>query len=463
MSRRGDEARPVVSVAGPRPLRRRDVLTGIGAGALTLAGCGVGAGADSVNAQGPLPRASGPVKLTYWAWLKDLQGVCDLWNVKNPAVQVEAVWSGAGNAGGYTKMFAALAAGGGADIAQVEFQLLPSFLLQNGLVDLSRYGFGDYRSQYREGDLTRVSVGDSVYGVPTDTGPMGFFYRRDVFDELGAAPPRTWQEWTELARSVKAADPTHRLEGFGINDPGNFTSMCMQAGAEWFSTDGTEWIVDLTGGATRTVAEFMDTAFADDLYNTALAPFSSGWFSAASSGSIAALTTGSWGDALVQGVGDTEGLWGVAPLPLWGEGGFGSATLGGSTAAVMATSQHPAESLDFIHWMTTDPEAIDAQIEKCGIGWSASPDYIGQSREKPSAFFGGQNYNQEVFVPAAEEQNPDWIWSPVYLELNDALSTVFRERGTGGQKIVDALPGVQEQTIAIMKDKGLQVRAGGVA
>ncbi|WP_432485541.1 ABC transporter substrate-binding protein [Kineococcus esterisolvens] len=443
--------------------RRGALGAALGAGAVVLGGCAAGAAADSVNQRPVKPRADGPVTLTYWAWLKDLQSVCDLWNADHPDVQVKAVWSGAGTNGGYTRMFGALAAGGGADIAQVEFQVLPSFLLQNGLVDLSRYGFRKHLDDYREGDIARVSVGDGIFGVPQDTGPMGWFYRRDVLDAIGATPPATWTEWADLARAVKEADPAHRLEGFSINDPNVFTSLCMQAGATWFTPDGDEWVVDLTGGPTRTVAEFMDTAFAEDLYNTALAPFSSGWTAAAAAGSIAAVSTGSWGDALVKSVGGTEGLWGVAPLPVWPDTGYASATLGGSTAAVLATSQHPAEALDFIHWMTTDPRAIDAQIENCGIGWSPSPDYIGASRQQPSEFFGGQNYNEEVFVPAADAQNPDWVWSPIFIELNDALSAVFRERGTGGRPIVDALPDVQEQTITIMREKGLRVRAGSGA
>ncbi|WP_205706238.1 ABC transporter substrate-binding protein [Kineococcus indalonis] len=443
--------------------RRGALGAALGVGAMALGGCAVGAAADSVNQQPLKPRADGPITLTYWSWLKDLQSVCDLWNADHPDVQVQAVWSGAGTNGGYTRMFAALAAGGGSDIAQVEFQLLPSFLLQNGLVDLSRYGFRDHLGDYREADISRVSVGDGIFGVPQDTGPVGWFHRRDVLDALGAVPPATWPEWADLARAVKEADPANRLEGFPINDPNIFTSLCMQAGAAWFTPEGEDWVVDIAGAPTRTVGEFMDAAFDEDLYNTALAPFSSGWTAAAAGGSIAAVTTGSWGDALVQSVGGTEGLWGVAPMPLWPGTGFPSATLGGSTGAVLATSQHPAEAADFLHWMTTDPAAIDAQIVNCGIGWSPSPDYVGASREQPSEFFGGQNYNQEVFVPAADAQNPDWTWSPVFIELNDALSTVFRERLTGGRPVVDGLADVQEQTIAIMRDKGLRVRAGSEA
>jgi len=438
---------------------RRSVLAaGAGLGAVGAAGCSVGSAANSVNAEPVVPAADGPVTLTYWAWLKGLQVVCDLWNKDNPDIQVQAAWSGSGNSGGYAKMFAALAAGGGADIAQVEFQMLPSFLLQNGLVDLNRYGFGDLTGDYNPNDLSRVSVGDGTFGVPQDTGPMGFFYRRDLLEEIGVNAPATWEEWLDVARAVKESDPSRRLESFNINDPGNFTSYCMQAGADWFTNDGETWTVDLAGEPTRMVADMMDTAFDEDLFNTAYGAFTSGWFAAAANGSIASVITGSWGDALLTGVGGTEGLWAVAPMPTWPDTGFGSATLGGSTAAVLATSQHPAEALQFIHWMTTAPEAIDALIENSGTGWSSSPDYIGRTREEPSEFFGGQNYNQEIFVPAAQAQNPDWIWSPIYLELNDLMSNLFRKRGSSGTRLGDSLEDLEREAVTIMSDKGLQVR-----
>jgi len=424
-----------------------------------LTACGAGTAAQPVNARPVIPAANGPVKLTYWTWLKDLQSVCDVWNAQRPDIQVEAVWIGAGNSGGYAKMFAALAAGGGGDIAQVEFQLLPSFLLQNGLVDLSRYGFRDVLDKFRPADISRVSVGDSVFGVPQDTGPMGFFYRRDVFEEIGVSPPATWQEWLDVARQVKESDAARRLEGFNVNDPGNFTSYCMQAGAEWFTTDGNEWVVDLTGEPTRMVAQFMDQAFSEDLFDLSLGAFTAGWYAAAADGRIPSVITGSWGDALVESVGGTEGKWAVAPMPRWPDTGYGSATLGGSTAAVMSTSQHPNEALEFIVWMCTTAEAIDGLIDNSGIGWSPSPDFIGTKRQEPSAFFGGQNYNEEVFVPAAEDQNPDWIWSPIYLEMNDALSTAVRAATSGGTPLADAMAGVQASVIDIMEHKGLNVRS----
>ena len=54
----------------------------------------------------------------------------------------------------------------------------------------------------------------------------------------------------------------------------------------------------------------------------------------------------------------------------WGADGFGSSAIGGSTAAVLANAKHPKEALEFITWMTTSKEGIDAMIKYCGIGWS---------------------------------------------------------------------------------------------
>ena len=77
-----------------------------------LAGCAT-PGTTSVNAQPVVPAATGEkVTLTYWAWLKDLQKVADVWNAKHPDVQVQVSWIPGGNDGGYQKMYSALAAGG---------------------------------------------------------------------------------------------------------------------------------------------------------------------------------------------------------------------------------------------------------------------------------------------------------------------------------------------------------------
>jgi multiple sugar transport system substrate-binding protein len=444
-----------------RPLTRRQLFGfGIGAAATgLLAGCAV-PGSTNVNKAALIPAAASgqKVELTYWAWLKDLQKVCDVWNKTHPDIQVNANWIPGGNSGGYQKMYSALAAGGGPDIGQVELRQIPEFMLANGLVDLARYGAKDWESKYDDAAWAQVSFVDGVFGIPQDTGPMGFYYQTALLEQAGGEPPTTWDEWRGLAEKVRATGPQNYLEVFPVADASPFAAYAQQAGARWFKVDGDEWVVDMTDDKTLMVAEFFDGVIDDKLVDTSAGAYSPGWYASAASGKIAAVTSASWGDALIESVQGGEGKWKVAPMQKWGDTGFGSSAIGGSTAAVLANSQHPKEALEFITWMTTSDEGIDAMIKYCGIGWSPAKDYIGKQREQPSKWFSGQNYNEEVFVPAAKEQNVDWSWSPVTQSAFTSLQNQFRRKLTSGLKLTDAVERAEREIVQSFKDKGLSVR-----
>jgi multiple sugar transport system substrate-binding protein len=445
----------------PRPITRRHLLGfGLGtAAAGLLAGCAV-PGSTNVNKAALVPAAASgeTVQLTYWAWLKDLQKVCDVWNKTHPDIQVSANWIPGGNSGGYQKMYSALAAGGGPDIGQVELRQIPEFMLANGLVDLARYGAKDFESKYDEAAWAQVSFVDGIYGIPQDTGPMGFYYQTAILERAGGEPPTTWDEWRDLADKVRSTGKQNYLEVFPVADASPFAAYAQQAGARWFKVDGDEWVVDMTDDKTLMVADFFDGVIDDELVDTSAGAYSPGWYAAAASGKIAAVTSASWGDALIESVQGGEGKWKVAPMQKWGADGFGSSAIGGSTAAVLANAKHPKEALEFITWMTTSKEGIDAMIKYCGIGWSPAVDYIGAQREKPSKWFSGQNYNEDVFVPASKEQNIDWSWSPVTQSAFTSLQNQFRRKLTSGLKLSDAVELAQREIVQSFKDKGLSVR-----
>ncbi|GAB3523467.1 ABC transporter substrate-binding protein [Arthrobacter monumenti] len=438
------------------PVTRRQLLGyGLGAAVMaSIAGCGT-PGSTSINAAPTIPQAGKKVTLTYWSWLKNLQKVADIWNAKNPDVQVQTVWIPASNDGGYQKIFSALAAQSGPDLAQIEMRTLPEFILVNGLVDLARYGANDYAGRYDPTLWNQVSFNDGVYGIPQDSGPVGFYYQTELLDQVGAKPPETWGDWAQLAAELRRAKVY--LDCFPLSDPSIFTAYAIQAGATWLKTTDDGWTIDMTGDATMRVARFFDNALKKDLVTTAYEPFSPAWFSSAANGKLASITSASWADALIQGVSGAEGKWRVADMPRWGKQGYGSTQIGGSTAAVLANSQHPYEALQFATWMTTSQEGIDAMIEHSGIGWSPTPDVIGTSRLGPSEFFGGQSYNEEVFAPAAKQQNPDWNWWPLTQQSFNILSDEFRKQASGGT-LVDAVAGAEGKIMDAFKNKGLSIR-----
>jgi multiple sugar transport system substrate-binding protein len=438
-------------------LTRRQLLgAGLGtAAAGLLTGCAT-PGMRSVNAEPVLASApGGKITLTYWAWLKDAQKVADIWNASHPQVQVEVAWIPGGNSGGYQKLYSALAAGGGPDLAQVELRSLPEFMLVNGLVDVSRYGAKDYAHLYDETLWGQVSFSDGVYGLPQDSGPMALFYQPAVLDQVGGSSPGTWNDWAELARELRRKDVY--LDCFPLADASVFTAFATQAGANWFRAEEGGWVINMTDEATLKVARFFDQAIDEDLVQTAFGAYSPGWFAATAKGSIASVTTASWGDALIEGVSGGSGKWRAAPMPTWDASGFGSSYLGGSTAAVLANSKHPRETLEFAVWMTTSKEGIDAEIRNSGIGWSPTPDFIGTSRQASSDFFGGQNYNEEIFVPAARQQNRDWTWWPVTQQSFNILSDGFRKKGSG-VTLVDSVAAAEQQIMTVFRNKGLSIR-----
>jgi multiple sugar transport system substrate-binding protein len=435
--------------------RRQLIAAGLGTAALgSLTACAT-PGTVSVNTAPTIAPATGPVRLQYWGWLKDLQKVCDVWNASHPEIQVEAVWIPGGNAGGYQKLYSALAAGGGPDLGQVEIRSVPEFMLVNGLVDLTRYGVEQYRDLYDPTLWGQVSYTGGVYGIPQDGGPMALFYQPEVFGKVGAEPPTTWDDWAAVATELRGAGSY--IDCFPLADASVFAAFATQAGAQWLRPEEDGWVIDMTDDATTRVASFFDTAIDQDLVQTGYGAYSPAWFAAAAKGGIASCATGSWGDALIEGVSGGAGKWRAAPMPVWGDTGFGSSFLGGSTAAVFSSSNHPEEAIEFAVWMTTTQEGIDAMIANSGIGWSPAVGEIGTARKGPSDFFSGQNYNEDVLVPASKEQNPDWSWWPVTQQSFNILSDGFRKKASG-LSLVDAVAEAEQQIITVFENKGLSIR-----
>ena len=238
--------------------------------------------------------------------------------------------------------------------------------------------------------------GDAVYAIPQASGPMGFFYRQDLFDKWGIEPPKTWKEFRQAAQTI-------REHGAYIwtFPPGNsawFTALAWQAGAKWFGVDGDTWTVNIDNPETRKVAEYWD----DMVKKTGQdrTGLRQRLVQGPADGAIVAWVSAQWGDGILPATHPRPaGKWGVAPMPQWDGVEFTSANWGGSSTAVLKGAEYPKEAMEFAVWLNTDPESIDLLIEG-GYGWPAAKDALaGSALDKPYAFFGGQKIN-EVFAEA---------------------------------------------------------------
>lgn len=429
-------------------MRRRTHLKAI-ASALALpalAACGAGTASDTV-------------RLIFWSWVPGVDKAVELWNSTHPHIQVDLQDTPSGGGGTYAKMYAAIQGGrGGPDVAQIEYQELPGFVLENGMAELGPLGMDARADDFVDWQLAQCTFEGRTYAVPQASGPMGLFHRRDVFDELALDVPRTWPEFAEAAVAVHDSSPTRHICTFPPGNASWFAGLAWQNGATWFSVEDSRWSVTIDSEQTIAVAEFWDDLLRRNLVAT-MPDFSSGWYSALQAGNLVAWPSAQWGQAMLAGnAPDTAGLWAVSPLPQWGETAEPlSANWGGSTTAVFANSRHQQAAAEFALWLNTDAGSIELLIAG-GYGWPAARGAVqGTALDQPDPFLDGQNSGEDVFIAADESIDTRWMWSPTttstYAHLADAFAAVVSGRGT----LVDAVRTAQTAAVADLRAKGLTV------
>src|SRR3954467_7224698 len=183
-----------------------------------VAGCGGGGSSDDNTSTAPDKSASSsePVTLTFWAWAPNIKKVVEMWNDSHPDIQVKVSTPAQGDAL-VTKLIAANKAGNPPDLAQAEYQALPSLLMSDAVADITK-DVAPIKGEFTDDTWKLVTFGDKVYAVPQDVAPMMLLYRKDLFKKYGLSVPTTWDEFAADARKVRKADPKRYLTTFSAND-----------------------------------------------------------------------------------------------------------------------------------------------------------------------------------------------------------------------------------------------------
>ncbi len=417
-----------------RPRARRIVV--VAASALTvglaLAGCG-GGGTPSAAPGGSADELEAALEeggtITYWSWTPSAEAQVAAFEKEYPNVDVKLVNAGT-NTEEYTKLQNAITAGSGApDVAQVEYYAIPQFALSESLVDLAPYGFGDLKDQYTPGPWGAVTVGDAVYGLPQDSGPMAMFYNATVFDEYGIEVPTTYDEYVAAAEKLHEADPNAYITS-DTGDAGFATSMIWQAGGRPFSADGTNVSIDLQDEGSKKWADSWNRLVEQDLLATTPG-WSDEWYRALGDGTIATLLTGAWMPGVLESsVPEASGDWRVAPMPTY-DGTPVTAENGGGGQVVLKQSKNPALAAAFLKWLNADPASIEVFLASGGFPATTADLQSDEFLAKAPEYFGGQKIN-EVLVDAANTVPEGWQYLPYQVYAN----SIFGD--TVGQSYLDS-------------------------
>ncbi|MHA7862473.1 ABC transporter substrate-binding protein [Tessaracoccus sp. Y36] len=403
------------------------------------------------------PAGGEQIELTVWGWEPTLEPVVEAFEKANPDIDVNL--ENVGGAGDtYTKLDNAIAAGSGApDVAQIEYYAVGQYAIPGRLADLTSLGAADLKDRFTTGTWNAVTLADSgkIYGLPVDSGPMALFYNEAVFTKAGVTtPPETWEEYYEAAKKIRALGDNYYITSDN-GDAGFATSMMWMTGAKPFGIEGDQVTINLGDEGVVQFAEFWQRMIDEDLINTTVSGWSDDWFKGLGDGTLASLITGAWMPAnLVGSAPDASGDFRVAAAPVPEAGTPANAENGGSSMAILESSQNKEAAYRFLEFNSSGDGVA---IRVAGGNFPSTkaeledPEFLGHTDE----YFGGQAYN-EVLAQAAEDVLPGWSYLPFQVYANSIFGDKVTGAYTGSGTLTEAYAAWQTDLESYAKDNGFQ-------
>jgi len=267
-------------------------------------------------------------------------------------------------------LYLQMLASGADDIDVLQIDVVWAGILASHLADLHPY-VGNATEAYFPALIENDTIAGRLVALPwwTDVGVL--YYRQDLLQKYGVAPPRTWQEMTAIADTIQNAERkagNRRLWGFVFQGKAYEGLTCNAL--EWISSFGGGTIVNADGKITvnnpHTVAALAlagswignispvgvlnyDEEAARGVFQTGNAIFMRNW---------------PYAYSLAQSPDSpVRGKVGVMPLPSGGPDGKSTGTLGGWQLAVSRYSKHPKEAADLILFLASASQQKKRAIE----------------------------------------------------------------------------------------------------
>lgn len=440
--------------------RRARALLGVAALSATVALSACGSDDDGGAATSASTTSGGggaPVEVRFASWVPNIRNAVELFNREHRDIHVTLEEMTAGPDGGYAKLLSAVRAGNAPDVAQVGYDQLPSFLVAGALEDVTEYAADD-ESKFIPWQWKQGVFGDKVYAIPQASGPMAFYYRKDLFQRWGVQPPRTWDDFAAAADKIKTRGAS--IVTFPPTQAPFFMGLAQQAGQQWFTPEDDAWKVTVDNPDTQRMAAYWQ-GLLDRRAVATMPDMSTEWFKALQTGRVVGWIGASWGDALLrQGAPRTAGKWAVADMPQWQAGGdvVSASWGGGSASAILRGTKNAEAATEFAVWLNSNLDSVNLLLTD-GYGWPAvaDPRQVTGLQDDPTVFkfYGGQNI-WDVFATADAGVDVSWAWPPTSGELYASVTDELKKAVEGGS-LTDAVRAVQSQAVAQLKAKNLSV------
>jgi multiple sugar transport system substrate-binding protein len=320
----------------------KTVVLSVGAALLIAAGCA---------------RASSPeIVLRFWAMGREGEVVAALlpeFERSHPGIRVKVQqlpWTAA-----HEKLLTAFAGDVTPDICQLGNTWVPELVALDALEPLDGYAASSTivnAADYFTGIWDTNRIGGRLYGVPWYVDTRLVFYRRDLLSDAGfSAPPRSWDQWTQmLAAIARQSRPDRHAILLPLNEVEPLLALALQQDEPLLREDG-RWGNFRSPGFQRALAFYLEMFRRGGAPLVADAAISNVW-NEFGRGRFVFYVSGPWniGELQRRLPADQQQSWTTAPLP--GPDGPGASIAGGSSLVVFRASRHQAAAWRLIEFLS---------------------------------------------------------------------------------------------------------------
>ena len=403
------------------------------------------------------PRDTGVVTLRFWALGREGEVVKDLvpeFERRNPGIHVDVQQIPFLNA--HEKLLTSCVGGTTPDLAQVGNTWIPELTSLGAIAPLDERVRGSAtitQTDYFPGIWDTNVAGGALYGIPWYVDTRLLFYRTDLLAEAGfPEPPRTWSQWLEAMRRVKARQGAGR---FAILLPVDEHEQPVILGRELGAgllRDGDRY------GDFRSPAFRQAASFYVGLFRGGLAPVWSNSqvtnvYQQFAAGDYAFYITGPWnvGEFRRRLPAEMQGKWKTAPMPA-PDGSHdwpGVSVAGGASLVLFRASQHPEEVWKLVEFLSEPAvqvrfHGLTGDLPPRASAWGF-PSLAGDAQ---TAAFRAQ---LEQVAPAPKVPE----WEEISVQIWQSLEPAIR----GRESVDDALADLDERVDRILA-KRREVLAG---
>lgn len=341
-------------------------------GLLALSATLVLSGLAACGSSGKSSNSTSGVTLTYWASNQGsslandkevLQPELDKFKQQTGiTVKVEVVgWADLLN-----RILAATTSGQGPDVFNIGNTWSPTLQATGALLpfdDANMAAIGG-KDRFLSGSLSATgAVGKAPTAVPIYSLAYALYYNKKEFADAGiTSPPATWDELVSDGQKL-----THGNQWGLALEAGSVTesihhafAIGQQYGGSFFDASGKPTF-DAPGNAAA-IKRYIDFMGADKIVNPSDAEYSTNQSITDFATGKASMIMWQAADSSIKSHGMSSDAYGVAPVPFEvpvpSGGKHVNSMVAGINLAVMANTKHKAAALQFVKFMTSDPEQI---------------------------------------------------------------------------------------------------------